>query len=96
MALLYIVYGSARKSYLKILDIIHHQGLCLALGAFPISRIESLYTEACEPSFLRMESVNREANTDTQKVTKISLPLTEPLTSKSPEILFELNQEKNL
>ena len=29
-----IVYGSARKSYLKCLDTIHHQGLRLALGGF--------------------------------------------------------------
>ena len=29
-----IVYGSARKSCLKCLDTIHHQGLRLALGAF--------------------------------------------------------------
>ena len=32
-----IVYGSARKSYLKSLDTIHHQGLHLALGAFRTS-----------------------------------------------------------
>ena len=30
-----IIYGSARKSYLKKLDTIHHQGLRLALGSFP-------------------------------------------------------------
>ena len=29
-----IVYGSARKSYLAMLDPTHHQGLRLALGAF--------------------------------------------------------------
>ena len=26
-----IVYGSARKSYLEMLNTVHHQGLCLAL-----------------------------------------------------------------
>ena len=41
-----IVYGSARKSYLKCLDTIHHQGLRLALGAFPTSPVESLYAES--------------------------------------------------
>ena len=41
-----IIYGSARKSYLKILDTVHHQGLRLALGAFRTS----LYVEADEPS----------------------------------------------
>ena len=45
-----IVYGSARKSYLKSLDTIHHQGLRLALGAFRTSPVESLYAESNEPS----------------------------------------------
>ena len=44
------VYGSARKSYLKILDAGHHQGLRLCLGAFKTSPVDSLYTEADEPS----------------------------------------------
>ena len=44
-----IVYGSARKTYLKMLDTIHHQGLRLALGAFRTSPIESLLVEANEP-----------------------------------------------
>ena len=45
-----IVYGSARQSYLRKLDSIHNQGLRLALGAFWTSPINSLYTEANEPS----------------------------------------------
>ena len=53
-----VVYGSARKSYLKILDTIHHQGLRLALGAFRTSPTESLYAEACEPSlYIRREKL---------------------------------------
>jgi len=44
-----IVYGSARKSYLKMLDPIHHQGIRLALGAFKTSPCESLLAEANEP-----------------------------------------------
>jgi len=43
-----IVYGSARKSYLKPLDAIHHQGLRLALGAFRTFPSESLYVETNE------------------------------------------------
>ena len=43
-----IVYGSARPSYLKMLNTIHHQGLRLALGAFRTSPVESLYVEAGE------------------------------------------------
>ena len=45
-----IVYGSARKSYLQMLDAVHHQGLRLCLGAFRTSPVESLYVEANEPS----------------------------------------------
>ena len=44
------IYGSARPSYIKTLDTIHHQGLRLCLGAFRTSPVESLYTEADEPS----------------------------------------------
>ena len=51
-----IVYGSARKSYLKCLDTIHHQGLGLALGAFRTSPVESLYAESNKPSlYIRRE-----------------------------------------
>lgn len=45
-----IVYGSARKSYLQMLDPIHNQGLRLALGAFRTSPSDSLLAEANEPS----------------------------------------------
>ena len=45
-----IVYGSARQSYLRKLDSIHNQGLRLALGAFGISPVNSLYAEANETS----------------------------------------------
>ena len=41
-----IVYGSARPSYIKMLNTVHHQGLRLALGAFRTSPVESLYVEA--------------------------------------------------
>ena len=51
-----IVYGSACKSYLKLLDPIHHQGLRICLGAFRTSPVHSLYVEAGEPSLpLRRE-----------------------------------------
>ena len=44
-----IVYGSAHKSYLQMLDPIHNQGLRLCLGAFRTSPVESLYVDALEP-----------------------------------------------
>ena len=40
------VYRSARKSYLKQLDPIHHVSLRLVLGAFRTFPIDSLYAEA--------------------------------------------------
>ena len=57
-----IVYGSARKSYLKCLDTIHHQGLRLALGAFRTSPVESLYAESNELSLYK-EGKNYRSNT---------------------------------
>ena len=52
------LYGSARKSYLKCLDTIHHHGLRLALGAFRTSPVESLYAELNEPSlYTRREKI---------------------------------------
>ena len=54
-----IVYGSVRKSYLKSLDTIHHQGLRLTLGAFRTSPVESLYAELNEPSlYIRREKLS--------------------------------------
>ena len=54
-----IVYGSARKYYLKSLDTLHHQGLRLALGAFCTSPIECLYTESNEPSlYIKREKLS--------------------------------------
>ena len=43
-----IVYGSACKSYLQMLDYVHNQGIGLCLGAIRTSLIESLYVDAHE------------------------------------------------
>ena len=52
------VYRSARKSYLKQLDPIHHESLRLVLGAFRTSPIDSLYAEAYEaPLQIRSEKL---------------------------------------
>ena len=45
-----IICGSAGKSYLEMLDPIHHQGIRLNLGALRTSPSESLLAEANEPS----------------------------------------------
>ena len=42
------IYWSARKSYLRCHDSIHHLGLRLALGALRTSPVESIYVEADE------------------------------------------------
>ena len=52
------IYRSARKSYLKQLDPIHHGSLRQVLGAFRTSLIDSLYTEAHEaPLQIRSEKL---------------------------------------
>ena len=52
------IYRSARKSYVKKLDPIHHERLRLVLGAFKTSPVDSLYTEAHEaPLQLRSEKL---------------------------------------
>ncbi|GFX47813.1 putative RNA-directed DNA polymerase from transposon X-element [Trichonephila clavipes] len=43
-----VVYSSACKSLLKILDPVHHQALRLCLEAFRTSPVESIYAEAYE------------------------------------------------
>ena len=56
---LFSLSRSARKSYLKSLDTIHHQGLHLALGAFCTSLVESLYAESIKPSlYIRREKLS--------------------------------------
>ena len=49
MTVLY-VYGAVSKHILQKLDPIHHQGLQIALGAFCISPVSSLYAKAQEMS----------------------------------------------
>ena len=57
-----IIYGSARKSYLQMLDSIHDQGLRLALGAFRTSPVASFYVKAEKPSLnSRMVKVSKGA-----------------------------------
>ena len=68
-----VIYGSARKSYLKQLDTIHHQGLRLALGAFRTSPVPSLYVEADEPSLSE-----RQIKLSLQYITKLKANLSNP------------------
>ena len=59
-----VVYGSARKSYIKCLDTIHHPGLRLAPGAFRTSPVESLHAESNEPSlYSRREKLSLQYTT---------------------------------
>ena len=54
-----VVYGSARKSYLQMLDPIQNRALRLSLGAFRTSPVESLRVEASEPSLsLRRQKIS--------------------------------------
>ena len=45
-----IVYGSASKSVLRTLDAVHRAGLCICLGAFRTSLVQSHYVKAGETS----------------------------------------------
>ena len=45
-----MIYGSDSKTALAKLDPVHNQGLCLSLGAFRSSPVESLYVETPEPA----------------------------------------------
>ena len=101
-----IIYGSARKSYLHMLDHIHNQGLRLALGAFRTSPVASLYVEADEPSLY-----SRREKLSLQYAIRLAAPLLEsanikpqnienhftpniPWCMKPPEILFDLHSGK--
>ena len=54
-----IVYGSARKSYLQMLEPVANQGLRLCLGAFRTSNANSLHVEANElPLSLRRQKLS--------------------------------------
>ena len=70
-----IVYGSARKSYIRLLDPIHHQGLRLSLGVFRTSPAQGLYIEANGPSL-----ENRRLKLSLQYTIKLK---TNPLTKVS-------------
>ncbi|GFT26215.1 putative RNA-directed DNA polymerase from transposon X-element [Trichonephila clavipes] len=52
-----VVYSSACKSLLKILDPVYHQALRLCLRAFRTPPVESLYAEAYEPHIRFAEKV---------------------------------------
>lgn len=52
------IYGSAKPSYIGMLDPVHHQGLRMALGAFRTSPVDSLLAEADElPLSLRRKQL---------------------------------------
>ncbi|GBM53597.1 hypothetical protein AVEN_105486-1 [Araneus ventricosus] len=59
-----VFYGSASKSVLKALDIVHHQGLRLSLGAFRISPIQSICVKlSFNPTFgFRVGGILRNLN----------------------------------
>ena len=82
-----IVYGSARRSILKQLDPIHHQGLRIALGAFRTSPAQSLYIEAHELSL-----TTRRLKFSLNYVLKLkSLPIVAFLNPKTPNYLKNRN-----
>ena len=85
-----IVYGSARKSYIKLLDTIHHQGLRLSLGAFRTSPVESLYVAANEPSL-----EDRRIKLSLQYATKLKAYPSNPAHNCVFEPLYTTDYEKH-
>ena len=49
----FIVYGSARKSYLKMMDPVHNQGLRRFLAPSKTSHVENVYVDAHEPCWIQ-------------------------------------------
>ena len=88
-----IVYGSARKSYLKCSDNIHHQSLRLALGAFRTSPIESLYADPNKPSlYVRREKLSLQYTTKLaaspkNPITVCLIPNTKDFITTNPRLL---------
>ena len=70
-----IVYESARKSYLQMLDTVHNQGLRLALGAFRTSPVSSLNLEADKPSlWLRREKLSLQYANPSNPAFEVTFP----------------------
>ena len=71
-----IVYGSARKYYLQMLDTVHNQGLRLALGAFRTSPVSSLNEEAISMATQRkiVSSVCRLAANPSNPAFEVTFP----------------------
>ena len=67
------MYGSARKSYLHMLDPIQNQGLRLCLGSFRTSPVESVYVDVHELCLMA-----RRAKLSLQYASKIKLLPKEP------------------
>ena len=71
-----VVYGSARKSYLRILEPIQNQALRLCVGAFRTSPVTSLHVEANEmPLELRCKQLS------SKYVLKVSSDMSNPARS---------------
>ena len=101
------IYGSARPSYLRMLDPIQNQGLRLALGAYRTSPIPSLQAEAYEPPLhLRRKQLSLQyaiklssnpKNPAYKSIFEIDNQTIEIFTSKPNEIKpFALRIEKDL
>ncbi|GFY58279.1 putative RNA-directed DNA polymerase from transposon X-element [Trichonephila inaurata madagascariensis] len=74
-----VVYSSACKSLLKILDPVHQQALRLCLGAFRTSPVESLYAETYKPPL------------DLQRNHRSSLTYSQPFHLRIRDLINDLN-----
>lgn len=86
------IYGATRKSYIKELNTIHHQGLRLALGAFPTTPVESLYAEANEPT-LEMRRTKLALQYYTKLASNTSSPIYQSVFHPKHQILFQKKEK---
>ena len=89
-----IIYGSAKSSYIKALNAIHHQRLRLCLFAFRTSPVDSLYVEANEPPLdlrrlkLTLQYIVKlKANIDNPAYNCVFHPLCESLHDKNKKCI---------
>lgn len=86
------IYGATRKSYIKELNTIHHQGLRLALGAFPTTPVESLYAEANEPT-LEMRRTKLALQYYTKLASNTSSPIYQSVSHRRHQTLFQKKEK---
>ena len=91
-----IVYGSARKSYVKFLDPVHHQGLRLSLGVFRTSPILSCRHGVKPPLTHSLQSLYERFGTGTVRAALARNPKLQQVVTQEAGDLTTTGQVKSL